>query len=173
MSAQNKTVKDDRSHVNPSALPSLGNTPSSSSKGKELESSDSLRKEEDRVMAEITTTADAIDREAIAKARESFPEIKQAVPEPELKPDVEDAGVKVPSVDAEDVITSGPTIELGTSENIYKKGLGMKVTGRVVGSVGNKIVVGVSSLAALAMWVGRMVKMAHKHAMKVVFRNAD
>ena len=34
----------------------------------------------------------------------------------------------------------------------------------------DKTVVGVSSLAALAIWVGRMVKVAHGHAKKAVFR---
>ena len=107
-----------------------------------------------------------MDREALEKVRESLPEAKRPVPEPKLAPDVEDAGVLVPSKHAEEVITHGPTIEVGTSENIYKKGLHVKV----VGAVRDKVVVGVSSLAALAMWIGRLMKMAHKHTVKVVFK---
>ena len=126
-------------------------------------------KSEDELMVEITTRAEALDRKAEAKVKESLTEVRRAVPEPEVPPDVEDAGVVSPVAAAEEVVKRGTTLDLPISEASYKKGLHQKVTGVVK----DKVVLGVSSLAALAMWIGRLIKMAHKHTMKVVFRSAD
>lgn len=127
------------------------------------------REEEDKIMAEITTRAEVADRQMEAQVLESFPEARRPVPEPKMAPDVEDAGVVHPQTEAEKVVTRGPTLDLPISEQTYKQGLHLKIAGAVV----NKAVVGVSSLAALAMWIGRLIKMAHKHTMKVVFRRAN
>lgn len=160
MSTQTKTKipKDNLDHANPAALPTLG-------KGKEQESA-SLSKEEDEIIAQITTTAEAMDQEMEARVKEQLTEAKLAHPKPEIPPDVEDAGVRHPETDAQKVVRDGPTLNVNVDEGTYKKGLHQKVAG----AVKDKVVVGVSSLAALAMWVGRLIKMAHKHTMKVVFR---
>lgn len=126
-------------------------------------------KSEDAMMAEIKTTSEVIDREMEAKVRESLAEAKRPVPEPELKPDVADAGVIHPQAEAEKVVTEGGTLTLPIDEATYKRGLHM----RVAGAVRDKVVVGIGSLAALAMWVARVIKMAHKHTMKVIFRKED
>lgn len=122
--------------------------------------------EEDKLMTEIRTTAEGADRQALEAIQASIKDAKRAHFEPELPPDVEDAGVVSPTKKAEEVVARGTTIELGTSEQVYKQGLHAKIAGHVA----NKVVVGVSSLAALAMWIGRLIKVAHKHTMKVIFK---
>lgn len=142
-------------------------------KAKEQEPSKAARAEEDKLMAEIVSTSEAMDAEALAKLQKESPEIKRAQPEAKLPPDVEDAGVKVPEEEADKVIKEGTTLSFPVSEDVYKRGLQSAVIGKVVGAVGDKVVVGVSSIGALALWVGRLLKMAHKHAMKVIFRKGD
>ncbi|KKR65076.1 MAG: hypothetical protein UU05_C0029G0018 [Candidatus Curtissbacteria bacterium GW2011_GWA1_40_47] len=83
-----------------------------------------------------------------------------------MAPDVADSGVKAPQSQANEVVTQGTTINLPISEKEYKKGLHQKIAGVVV----NKVVVGTSSLFALATWVGRLIKIAHKHTIKVIFK---
>ena len=123
-------------------------------------------KKEGEIVAEIKTTAEALDSQAIEAVRTSIKDAKLSMPEPKLAPDVADSGVKVPQEQADEVIRSGTTINLPISEDKYKKGLHQKVTGVVV----NKVVVGASSFFTLATWIGRLIKMAHKHTMKVIFR---
>lgn len=125
--------------------------------------------EENRMMAEIKTTSDAIDQEMETKVQEQLAEAKLAHPGPEIPPDVEDAGVGHPETDAEKVVRDGSTFNVDVDEKTYKKGLHVKVAG----AVRDKVVVGVSSLAALALWVGRLIKIAHKHTMKVIFKGGS
>lgn len=139
--------------------------------GKESEPAISFE-DEAKIVAEIGDRSSAIDREALDRVREQIPEAKQAMPEPELSPDVEDARVSNPQTDADNVVIKGATLNLPFSEGEYNKGLHIRIAGKIM----DKTVVGVSSLVALSMWIGRLIKMAHKHAMKVVFRkdkNAD
>ena len=121
--------------------------------------------EEDKMMSEIKTTSEAIDKEALEKIRVVFEETKHAQPKPVIPPDVEDAGVFHPETEAEKVVADGTTLVLPIDEKTYERGLHE----RVAGAVSSGVVKGVSSLAVLAMWVGRIIKMAHKHMMKVVF----
>lgn len=123
-------------------------------------------KSEDELMVEISTTSEALDRKHEAEIKEAIAEARRAVPEPVVPPDVEDAGVISPTAAAEEVVVRGTTIEMPISEASYKAGLHAKVTG----VVRDKVVVGVSSLAALAMWIGRLIKMAPKHMMRVIFK---
>src|SRR3972149_8855304 len=104
-----------------------------------------VKAEEEKLMTQIKTTAETADRQALEAIQESVAEAKRAHFEPELPPDVEDAGVVSPAKAAEDVVIKGPTIEVGTSESIYKKGLHAKISGK---SDDKKNVLGVSSLAA-------------------------
>lgn len=122
--------------------------------------------EEGKILAEIKTSAEALDRQALGEIQKSVEEARQARPEPEIPPDVADAGVVSPQQAAEEVVTGGATLELPISEDRYKEGLHRRIAGRVT----EKVVYGASSLAALAMWVGRLIKMAHKHTMRIVFK---
>lgn len=124
---------------------------------------------EDNLMTEIKTVSEAQDKQALEKLRGSMKEVKQAAPEPELSPDVEDAGVHSPQNKANEVIEKGSTLEIPVSEEVYGEAKKTKVGGKVF----NKAVVGVSSLAAVAIWAGRIIKMAHKHAKKIVFRKGE
>lgn len=137
----------------------------SESPGKETEPSISFE-DEAKIVAEIQDRSAAIDKEALESIREKIPEAKQAIPEVELAPDLEDAGVKSPQKEADKVVIRGSEIDLPISEEEYKKGLGIKVGGRS----SDKSIVGVSSLIAFTLWIGRLIKIAHKHAMRVVFR---
>lgn len=121
---------------------------------------------EDKIMAEIRTTAEAYDKQKLGEVEALIKEAKRAQVEPQIPPDVEDAGVVSPQTEAEKVVQMGSTLELPVSEEAYNRGLHKKVVGAVV----DKVVVGVSSLAALAMWIGRLLRIAHKHAMKVIWR---
>lgn len=122
--------------------------------------------EEEKLMTEIRTTAEAADKQALEAIQNSLKEAKRSVFEPELPPDVEDAGVVNPTKAAEAVVEKGTTIDLPIDEETYKKGLRAKVRGKSEG----KSFVGVASLTALALWIGRLLKLAHKHTMRVVFR---
>ncbi len=142
--------------------------PSGSVKAKEQEPTAAARAQEDKLMAEIVSTSEVMRKEALDKLEKELPDIKRR--ELKMPADVEDAGVKIPEEDADKVIRDGTTLSLPVSDEVYNKGLSTKVSGKVVGAVGDKLVVGVSSIAALAMWIGRLLKMAHKHTMKIVFR---
>ena len=112
----------------------------------------------------------ALDRD-LSEATKSITEhtkLPHEVHQPNLAADVEDAGVFAPQAAADGVISHGQTLNIETDEATYKKGLHTRVVGKVV----NRAIVGVSSLAAFALWIGRMIKIAHKKTMKVVFRKA-
>ena len=163
-------MPDDKNSNDDKSQKSVTTPQSSGSSVKTKEQEPAARAEEDKLMAEIVSTSEAMDAEALAKLQKESPEIKRAQPEAKLPPDVEDAGVKVPEEEADKVVKNGTTLSLPVSEDAYNKGLQVKVIGKVVGAVGDKIVVGVSSIGALALWAGRLLKMAHKHAIKVIFR---
>lgn len=136
-------------------------------RAKEQEPESDQRNEEAEMVAEISSRADAVDRQAETAVQESIKEARLRQPEPVLAPDVEDAGVKSPVQEAEAVIRDGPTIDLGVTEEKYKEGLGMGAGGK---SDREKTVFGTASLVALALWIARMMKLAHKHTMRIVFR---
>lgn len=125
--------------------------------------------DEAKIVAEIQDRSESLDREAIERVRAEIPETKQAMPEPELAPDLEDAGVVNPQKEADQVIAKGASLNLPISEDEYKQGLQIKFKGKTF----DKSFVGVSSFIAFSMWVGRLIKMAHKHAMKIVFRKSS
>lgn len=138
---------------------------SGGSPGKESEPGITFE-DEAKIVAEIQDRSSALDKEKLDQVRAEIPETKHAFPEPEIPPELEDAGVINPQTEADRVISQGTSLNLPFSEEEYNKGLHVKIAGKIV----DKAVVGVSSVVALSMWIGRLVKMAHKHAMKVVFR---
>lgn len=110
---------------------------------------------------ESTEVAEREITEALGK------EIKVKDHEPEIPADVEEAGVKSPEKEASEVLKKGPTINLPTTEEIYKKGQHTKITSKVTLK---KEVWGVSGIVALAIYVGRMIKKATHHGKKYFFR---
>lgn len=121
-------------------------------------------------LGEIPSRTESVDNEAILALRESIKEVELATPDVKLPPDLEDAGVVSPQQAADDVISKGPTLDIALSEEEFKKGEKESVGGK---SDKQKVVFGASSLVALAIWVKRAIKLAHKHTMRVVFRKGD
>lgn len=142
--------------------------PVSAGGGKESEKTLTFE-EEKKLVVEIQDRSTELDRVELEKIRTHIPEIKQAVPEPEIPSEVVSSGVVSPQAEADKVISGGATLDLPISEDEYKKGRDSKFSSKV----SDQDVVGVSSLIAMVMWVGRLIKMAHKHAMKVVFRRSS
>lgn len=129
--------------------------------------------DEAKIIAEITSKSRELDNEAfqetLNEVRKHVPEVKERVSEPELAKEVKDAGVVNPQQEADQVVAKGPSLDLPLSEEEYAKGQSEKLGGKSV----DKSIVGVSSLIALTMWVGRMIKLAHKHAMRVIFKKGN
>jgi len=136
---------------------------------KEQEAKPLTDKEEDKIVAEIKTRAEALTSEALESVRTSIQEARLATPEPKIPPEIADTGIKAPQEEADKVVTEGSTIKLPITEQEYKVGLHQKIKGAVV----DKVVIGASSLFALAAWVGRIIKIAHKHTMRVIFRKGE
>ncbi len=135
--------------------------------GKELEPQ---RAEEKKLLDEVAEASEQQDREAERKVQESLgKEARLSQPHPTIPPDVEESGVVSPQNEASKTAASGSTIELPMTEEQYIQGEKAKVSG----SVSDKGIIGVSSLAALAMFVGRMIMLAHKHAKQVIFRKSS
>ncbi len=132
---------------------------------------------EEKLVAEIKTTADKLDAQALEQIQGDIREAQRAVSEPELPPDVEDAGVISPAKQAEEVVEKGTTLEFPVTAQAYEEGKKVSLKAKVAGGV----VTGVSSIIPLTMLIGRIIKIVHKHTtgriMKVVFRkggqNAD
>lgn len=128
---------------------------------------------ENELMAEIKTTAERLDAEALERIQGDIGEAKRAVPEPQLPPDVEDSGVTGPVEEAEKVVTSGSTLELPVTEEVFEEGQKVPFRAKVV----NGVVTGVSGIIPLTMWIGRIIKMVHKHTLgrltKVHFRSSN
>ena len=132
--------------------------------GKELEPEN----QEEKVISEIRAV-EAADEQAEREVQAAISDARLSRPEPKIPAEVTDSGVKVPQLEANAVIVGGTTLELPITEEEYKRGLHQKVAGMVV----NSVIIGASSLVGLALWAGRIIKMAHQHAMKVVFRKSS
>lgn len=127
--------------------------------------------EEDKLVAEIKTRGESLDAQALGEMQKVINEVKQGAAESiKLPPDVEDAGVVAPEQKAEEVVKDGATVVLPIEEETYKKGLKVKVSAK---TMVDKVAVGASSLFALAAWVGRLIKMAHRHTMRVMFKGGS
>lgn len=137
---------------------------------KEAESKSDGRAQEAAAIAAIKEVSDSHDQEALRVIRESFPETKLGVERVEIPPDVADAGLSSPEADGEKVLKNGPTINVDITEKESKEGLKMSVEGK---TDNEKTVFGTASLAALAIWVKRMIALAHKHTMRIVFRREE
>jgi len=94
-------------------------------------------------------------------------EAKLSQPEIEIPPDLEDHGVKSPEKEASKVVSS---VDLPMTEDKYESRKETKIKSHVSKKLE---VFGVSSVVALAMLVGRMIKLAHHHAKKAVFSRSS
>ncbi|GEM_PF-3576857 len=137
---------------------------------KEVEPKSDGRAQEAAAIAEIKEVSDSHDKEALRLVRESLPEAKSPLPKIEIPPDVADAGLSSPEADGEEVLKKGPTINVDITEEEYGKGLKMAADGQ---TDKEKTVFGTGSIVALAIWIKRMIKLAHKHTMRIVFRKSS
>lgn len=120
------------------------------------------------VLKEVQEREKEATQEAERKVREDIgEEAKLREPEPEIPPDVADAGVKSPEKEASDVAAKGSTIDLPITEQEYEEGKHEKVMAKVTQK---KEVYGVKSIVALAIWIGRAIKKVAHHGKKFVFR---
>ena len=94
-------------------------------------------------------------------------EVRRAQPEPEIGPDLEIHDVKSIEKEASDVISQGPSINLGITEEEMEQAQHAKMSAHVDD---HKNVLGVASVLAVAIWVGRILKMAHGHVTRIVFK---
>lgn len=171
-----KTAADDSKFSN--SLPQLGDdgaqpvsvpaTPG----GKEVEpggvSPEQSYIDEGKLVAQIETTSDELDKKALEVVEKELKDVKASQPQPNIPPDLEDAGVINPQQEADKVVKDGTSISLPIDEAHYKKGLSDSAGGRFYRD--EKVVVGSRGIVALAQWVKRIIAIAHQKAMKVVFR---
>lgn len=127
------------------------------------------RATEKKMLSEIVKSHEATDKQAEQLLQEQLSEARLAQPEPSVPFEIADVGMVSPQEAADEVVKGGTSITLPISEEGYKRGLHLRVAGAVV----DKVVVGASSLAALALWVGKVVKFAHKHTLRVIFKKEN
>lgn len=121
---------------------------------------------EAKLVKEIVKRSDTIDKEGIREVMDAISQAKEARPEPEIAEDLKAGGVKSPQQEADEIIQKGSSVNLPLSEKEYNLGIHQKIKTAVV----NKVVVGASSLFALATRIGRLIKIAHKQFKMVVFK---
>lgn len=167
MSVQDNTSSDPADDVKPSSAAVVdddGDAEEISIRGgKEL---DLQRGEEAKLLNEVVVESDKADTEAEKKVQEQIGEARLSKPKIEIPEEVAASGVKSRAKEASEVIVTGSTLVLPISEQDYEKGENVKVSGK---TDKDKDVRGVSSIVVFAMFISRLIKMAHKHAKKVIF----
>ena len=119
-------------------------------------------------IGKIAEIAKEADMAAEAKVIEAIgDEARLAQKEPELGPDLVDHGVKSPQNDASEVLKSGSTIQLPITEKEYRQAEKAKINAH---TDDKNNVLGIGSVVALAAWIGRILKMAHGHATRFIFK---
>ena len=136
------------------------------SKEVELAAEKSQFEQEKQLIETIVKRSDEIDKHLQEKVQGDITEARLSRPEPEISEDLDEVGLKAPLNDANDLLKKGTTIEIPYDEEKIEQGLHTRIVGKMV----NNAVIGVSSLAGLAMWALRIIKIAHKRALQVIFR---
>jgi len=125
----------------------------------------------DRATSKIYERQNEADRKAEEEIQQAIgKEGRLREPEIKIPPDVADAGVVSPETEASETLSGDTTVELPMTEDEFKLGEHAKVDAKVTEK---KEVLGVASLVALALFVGRLIKLAHYHAKRIVFRKGD
>lgn len=132
--------------------------------GKEQEA---IYREQSELLGEVKEKYREADLEAEKKVQEAIGSETEKKAENVIPPELAQHGVKHHEEYARDVLKHGGTLELPMTESAMQQGARTKISGK---RFLNKSIVGVSSLAALAIYVGRIVKVAHRHARRVIFR---
>lgn len=123
---------------------------------------------QDAPIAGIQERGAEADEVAEREIKSVLKDARLSAPEPSISEDLKEAGVKSPQREASEVIKSGAGLQIPLTETEFQQAQHAKFSAKVTE---RKDVIGVSSIIALAMWVGRLIKLAHKHTMKkIVFR---
>jgi len=146
-----------------SADPPKNDEQVSSRAGKEQD----IRHEEEKLLTQVVERSREMDVEAEQKVSQEISEARLAKPEVVIPDEVKNAGVKSPQNDAAEIAKNGSDLVLPIGEEDVKAGERVKVSGK---TFRDKDVVGVLSVAGLAMLFGKLIKLAHKHAKRVIFR---
>ncbi len=137
----------------------------SSSQTKEVEPRSKGRED---AMSETIKSQEAVDKHAIELVEEDILDAKARDAEPKIPGDVASAGIKSPQVEAEKVLSDGPSIELPITQEEYETGNKEKIN--VKKDWTTLVYWGPKSLIGAVIRAGRLIKIAHTHAMKIVFR---
>lgn len=122
----------------------------------------------DLAASTIYETQKEADRQAEKEIQEAIgKEGRLKEPEAQIPPDVEDAGVVSPEKEASETLSKDSTFEMPITEDEFKLGEHAKLNAKVTEK---KEVWGVASLVALALLVGRLIKIAHHHMKKISFK---
>ncbi len=135
--------------------------------GKEI---DLQRGEEAKLLNEVIVESDKADDEAERKVQEQIGEARLSKPKVEISDEVAASGVRSRAKEASEVVVSGGNLVLPISQQDFEKGEKVKIFGK---TDKDKDVMGVSSITVFAMFIARLIKMAHKHAKKVIFGKGD
>lgn len=126
--------------------------------------------EEEKLLKEVVERSRQADLDAEKKIEDELgKEARLSRPEMKLPEDFAKHGVKSPQVEASIIAEKGSDIELPISEQEYKAGEKILIKGKD----DHKSVIGVSSLAALVLYLGRMIKLAHYHTKRIIFRKGE
>jgi len=128
---------------------------------------DAIYHEQSALLGEVKEKYREADLEAEKKVQEAIGGEAEKKSETVVPPDLAAHGVKHHEEYARDVLKNGGTLELPMGETAFEQGAHTKISGKRLLS---NAIVGVSSLAALAIYVERIMKVAHKHARRLIFR---
>ena len=131
-------------------------------------------KEPTRLQSEGLAQIKEIDKEdeaVEAEIKSVLEDAKLASAEPRISKDLKGAGVRSPALEASEVVADGTSLAIPITEEEFKKGQHAKFSAHVNE---RKDVIGVSSIIAFAMLVGRLIKLAHKHTIgKIIFKKKE
>ncbi len=126
--------------------------------------------EEEKLLKEVVERSRQADLEAEKKIEEAIgQEARLSRPEIKVPSDIAKHGVKSPQAEASVIAQKGSDIELPITEQDYKAGEKMEIKG----VDDHKSIIGVSSLAAFVLYLGRIIKLAHKNTKKIIFRKTS
>lgn len=150
-----------QSHAQPDPVPAV--------KGRAQKEIEPAVPKQEEVLAQIKEASREADLAAEKELEAALgKEAKLAHPEAKVDEMLKDHEVKSPQEEASAVIEKGTVIKLPLTEGEFSQAEKGKITPKVDRQ---KNVLGVSSVIALAMWIGRLIKIAHENTLKkVVFK---
>lgn len=128
---------------------------------------DVIYKQQEKLLHEVQEKYKEADHEYAEQVKEAIGEAVRAKPDVVIPSDVADFGVKSRDQEASEVLKKDGTLEILTTKEKLDEDLKSGVGGK---RLINKTIVGAQSVLAWAIRLHRLVKAAHKHAKKVIFK---